>query len=105
MASTPSPKPVEDLDREEIEEEAPEIGETEEAVEVPEGVEERAEKSKNLREQLSSIQGMTNSGMENLIDAGYSSAESLETATIEDLKKVEGIGSTLAERVKDRVKE
>lgn len=102
MGSTPSPEPVEDLDMEEIEEEAPEIGETEEAVKAPELVEERAEESRGLREQLNSIRGMTNPGIENLIDAGYDSPESLEAATSEDLKKVKGIGSTLAERIKER---
>ncbi|MFB6215842.1 MAG: helix-hairpin-helix domain-containing protein [Candidatus Aenigmatarchaeota archaeon] len=102
MASTPSPEPVEDLDMEEIEEEAPEFGETEEEIEIPKKVEEKAQESRELREELNSIKGMTDSGRENLIDAGYDSVESLEAASIEDLKKVEGIGSTLAGRIKEK---
>lgn len=102
MVSTLSPEPVEDLDMEEIEEEAPDLGETEEGVEIPEGVEERAEKTKDLQEQLSSIQGMTDQRRENLIDAGYDSPESLKAATMGDLEEVEGIGPTLAERIKEK---
>lgn len=73
---------------EEIEEKGTEIGGTEEKIEVPEGIEEQAEESRNLREKLNSIQGMTDSGRENLIDAGYNSLESLERTPMEDLKKV-----------------
>lgn len=55
MANTPSPEPVEDLDMEEIEEEAPEFEATEEDIGIPEDVEEQAQATKEFQEDLSSI--------------------------------------------------
>lgn len=102
MLSTPSPEPIEDLDMDDLEEETPELEETEE-VKVPEGIEEKAEKSKEFREKLTSIKGLTDSRVDNLMDAGYRDLDSLKAATVDDLKQVKGIGSATAERIKENL--
>lgn len=93
MASTPSPEPVEDLD---IEDTAPDtMEETDLGSEEPESTE-------DFKEELCSISGMTENRAQSLMDAGYDSEGALANASEDDLVEVSGIGSTLADRIKEK---
>lgn len=94
MASTPTPEAVEDVDLDEMEDIDEEIGEPFEPEEdVSEG---------DIRDELTSIKGVTEDRAESLISSGYDDVEALRDATEEELTEIEGIGSKLAERIKEK---
>lgn len=100
MATTPSPEPVEDIETEDIGEfEEEEFEEEEEVVEAtPE-----AKSLDEAKDELLSINGMTENRLESLRDEGYDTLDSLQEATEEDLKEVKGIGDKLAGRIKEEL--
>ena len=92
MLSTPTPESVDmpDEELEDITEEEPEAG-----------LEPESE-SEDVEEELMEITGMTENRMKTLFDAGYDDSESLRSASKDDLTEINGIGDTLAERIKER---
>lgn len=69
----------------------------------PEPAEEVSEE--DVIDVLTSVDGVTEARARALIDIGFTDLESLRRASADDLTEAKGIGPSLAERIKDRVRE